>query len=580
MDKDKIKNFITTQRSNGISDAEIYSFLKQKGVDFQAQQTTTQPTEQKRPFWQRATEFAADITGGKEIAQGLGQALNLKNAKQTLDTALENAITQQNELLQQRQQIKSQGGDTTAIDKALQMSADNLKIIGEGADALLNPNELTSKQVIGDALQLATTVSAGKIGGAIAKGLAPAKQAVTFGQGAIQGAKVGAVSGGVLGTSYGAATGLQEDRDLAGVAKSAVKGGVLGAGTGAVVGGLVGGVQGKITGKKILKDTVKGHIDTVKENISQATDSVAKNRLIQDNKIDLQRQLREQGLTKQADLLDRTKLAFMDNADDYANAIDDIINNPDKVTQRAYNAITPDTKNITGKEYEMLVEQGRIQPRKGAQPPKYVLSSKEREIAEKYNHLLQNKDPIKNIDNLSKQLSVVDKRVDSFLRDNNGIYNTGELKNFIVNKLDDIDDITVPQDRLDRGKQKLIDGFFKSLDKNDMHTLWRARKQYDQTIEKAFSGSPTLQKELKKGFRNAIQQFISERTPNNTYSSYMSEMSGIYDVKDLLENKAVTEKGLNALQVWARNHPTRAKIVYGVAGTGAGAYILDRLFRK
>lgn len=437
-------------------------------------------------------EKVANFTGGEKIAQGLGQALaNPEIAKQQ-EQLLNDAIKQQGELLKRRKEITELGGDTSHIDKGLEYNKQQLDELGSSLEGLMNQKGLTTKQVLGDALQLGTTVlGAGQLPG-MAK-TAVAKTGIIAGAkaGAIQGVKAGAV----YGTSSGVAGALKEDKSLKDVAIGGLKGGAIGAVTGGVLGGVIGGVSGGI---------------------------------------------------KQA-----------------------VVNKQNKYLD----AITPNTKDLTPTEYEDLLNRGKITPKTATQPSKYILSDTEKQVAQKYKNLFTN-DPVKNTDNIINEIAKKDKEVGTFLEKNNGIFNSGELKNSIKNGLKDISDVTIPESRIEKLKKTMIDNFIGGLKKNDMKTLWTARKEFDRQIESAFSGSPTLQNTVKKEFRNAIQTFISEKTPDGVYKTSMKEMTQLFNLKDITNNKAIKEKGLNAIQLWVKRNPTKAKAIGYTAGGIVGERIL------
>jgi len=366
------------------------------------------------------------------------------------------------------------------------MIGEDIQMTGQGAEKLLNQEGLTDKEVIGDALQLATTAGGAKVAGAIT---GKATQATGVVRGLVQGAKTGALTGTALGASTGVSQGLQDNLSGSEIVSEGVKGAVMGGVTGGILGGTVGAVSGGVKANKLAK-------------------------------------------------------------------------------QNEYlKAITPDTKDLTPTEYEKLLNAGKITPKTSNQPSKYILSENEKAVAQKYKNIFT-KDPVKNTQNIIDEIAKKDKEVGTFLKKNNGIFNKGELKNAIAKRLDDIDDLTVDEARLVKLKKSTIDNFIKGLKKNDMETLWQTRKQFDRQIEGAFSGSPTLQKEIKKEFRNAVQDFIADRTPDTTYKGYMKDMSELFKLKDITNQKAIKEKGQNAIQLWLKKHPTRTKIIGGVAGTG------------
>ena len=443
-------------------------------------------TEEQRKKDRTTFEKISGFTGGEKIGQGLGQAVANIGISKDIEKVQAQQMDIQGNILSKIKEKKALGEDTSRLENALKLITEDISEVGQGAEKLLNQKELTTKQVLGDALQLGTTVlGAGQLPG-MAKS-AVAKTGIVAGakQGAIQGAKAGAV----YGTSTGVSEGLKADEDLGGIVKSGITGGVGGAVTGGLVGGLVGGVSGGIKQAK---------------------------------------------LNKQEKYLD---------------------------------AITPDTKDLTPTEYEELLNKGKITPKTSTQPARYVLSEGEKNVAKKYNKIFTN-DPVKNTERIIDEISKKDKEVGVFLRKNNGIFNSGELKNNLAKKLEGIDDLLVSDEKLSKAKTSIVDNFVKGLKKNDMESLWKARKEFDRQIEKAFTGSPTLQNTIKKEFRNAVQDFISERTPDGVYKTAMKEMSELFNLKDIVNTKAVKEKGMNAIQLWVKRHPTRAKIIGGVAGTG------------
>lgn len=445
------------------------------------------PSEKKSSL----AEKVLDFTGGKELAQGIGQTLNLGSASKQLEETQKMQFDLQGQLLQKIKEGKAQGQDVSRLERALGFLTEDIASTGAGAERLLNPNELTNKEVIGDAVQLATTAGAGTV-------LKPVAKIATGGtgvvSGALRGTAAGALSGAATGGAYGTAEGLQENKDASGVLESATGGAVLGGVTGGVLGGVTGAVSGGLKSRALRKEN-----------------------------------------------------QYLD-------------------------AITPDTKDIPVAEYERLVTKGKIAPKSGKTPDTYILSPEEIATAEKYKTLL-GKDPVKNTKNLISEVAKTDKEVESFLKSKNGIFNTGELKNNLASKLENIDDLTVDEARLTKLKQSVIDNFVKGLKKNDMESLWRARKQFDQKIESAFSGSPTLQKEIKVAFRNAVQDFISERTDDVTYKGYMKDMSNLYSLIDTTSTKAAKERGINAFQAWIKSNPGKAKII-GWGGGAAGLTFL------
>lgn len=244
----------------------------------------------------------------------------------------------------------------------------------------------------------------------------------------------------------------------------------------------------------------------------------------------------------------------------------------EKVTKdnnKVFETITPKTSELTPTEYQDLLAKGKITPKTLKEPSQYVLSDSEKQIALKNRHLLTSSDPVQNSINIMNDIASKDTQVGAFLRRNNGIYSKGELQNSILEKMKDISDITVDEGRLEKLKQTMAEGFTRALKKNDMESLWNARKAFDTSIEKVFNGSPTLQNTVKKEFRNAIQDFIAEKTPAGVYKGYMKDMRELFNLQDIVATKATKEKSLNRLQLWAKNNPTKVKVLGALSGGGA-----------
>lgn len=243
--------------------------------------------------------------------------------------------------------------------------------------------------------------------------------------------------------------------------------------------------------------------------------------------------------------------------------------------QRKMDLITPEGTDITPTEYQRLLSKGRIEPPTATSPARYIFSQSEAQTAEKYSDLIK-KNPAKTVINIGEKIGDLDNEVGTFLKQNNGIFNKGELKNQLADSMEDITDLTVSEDRLLRAKEQLINGFVDQLEKNDMESLWLARKQFDQQAGKIFSGSPSLQKEVKRALRNAVQNFIAERTPEGVYKGYMKDMTNLFDLQDLVSSKATKERSRNLISQWAKDNPTKAKII----GYGGGAVLAQQLLQR
>jgi len=484
MENEKIKQFIISQRQNGVSDESIHAFLVEKGAIQQPQQVQAQTT--RKPI----TEKIADVTGGKELSQGFGQALAQRGTQKLIDETQKQQFDLQGKLVNQIKTAREQGRDTTRLENALNLLTEDVQEFGAGAEKLLNPNELTNKQVIGDALQLATTAGGAKVAGAVAGN---AVGATTVGQGLIQGAKAGVMGGTAVGALSGASQGLQDDKDAMGILKSAGTGAVAGGVGGAVIGGAIGAVSGGIAGRA------------------------------------------------------------------------------QKAQQKILDNVTPNANELTPTQYKKLLAQGKITQKTKTEPARYILSEQEKAVALRNSNLIT-KDPVKTVNNIGDEIARQDANVGQYLKSNNGIFNKGELKNYLRSSIDEISDISVDDKILSKNKDKFVNNFIKSIDKNDLETLWKTRKGFDQQIEKAF-GSSSLSNKMKVELRNAVQDFISERTDDVTYKAAMKEMSGLFKLRDTVATRATKERARSAIQQWLKENPVKAKILGGLGATA----IADRL---
>lgn len=239
------------QLRQAIESGQLDQSAQKQGVDLS--KFGRQPVKEKSPL----TEKIADFTGGKELSQGLGQVLAQKGTQKLIDETQKQQFDLQGKLVEQIKTAKEQGRDTTRLENALNLLTEDVQEFGAGAEKLLNPNELTNKEVIGDALQLATTVGGAKIAGAVA---GKATTAVTAGQGLIQGAKAGLTGGAVTGALTGTSQGLQANKDAKGILTDTAIGAGVGGLGGAIIGGLIGGVSGSMNSKQLRQEVLKQQI--------------------------------------------------------------------------------------------------------------------------------------------------------------------------------------------------------------------------------------------------------------------------------------------------------------------------------
>ena len=472
------------QQNKGINWGEDTS--KQQSSDLSGNQfKQNKPTS----FLGKARDFSASIIGGGKLAEGLGQSIVAPDIQKSFLESQKTTSSLQDQLLKRLKEKRKAGEDTSRLEKAYEKSKE-LNLFQRDLQSDFAESLPTTKEVAGSALRLGGTLAGGAIASK-AGSLFGVGKATTFTGGALRGAGAGATAGAVEGAVHGAGLGLEENKDLKGVATSSAVGGVIGGATGGVLGGVLGGVSGKIRGGK------------------------------------------EQ---------------FIDN-------------------------ITPNPKELTPKQYQEALRMNKIEPKTATTPAKYVISKGEKETATKFSTLIK-KDPVKTSINIFEKVDKLDDEVGAFLETNNSIFSKGELKNSLTKAISEIDDLTVPEARLNKAKSQLINRFVDNLKKNDMKTLWKERKIFDRAIESAFSGSPSAQKEIKVAFRNSVQDFLADRTKDTVYKGFMKDMSNLLRLQKTVGIKATKERGSDAIELWIKNHPKIIKAVGWVSLLGLGSKLL------
>ena len=224
---------------------------------------TRQPVQKKESI----PEKIGNVIGGTKIAQGLGQALAMKGNSKIIDDTQKMQMKIQGDLITKIREKKAKGEDTSRLMKALEDMEIEIGKFGKGAEGLLNPEKLTKKQVVGDAVKLATTVATPNIAGGFNK-VIPGK-GIGLLSGAARGAGVGASAGAVSGAAYGAGEGLVDDKDAKGVAMSSLTGGLLGGATGGVLGGLTGGVSGALKQRALNREKFVTDLVSPKRTVAE-----------------------------------------------------------------------------------------------------------------------------------------------------------------------------------------------------------------------------------------------------------------------------------------------------------------------
>jgi len=230
-------------------------------------QTVTPSTSEPKSNWlAKARDFAVSLIGGGKVAEGMGGAAGFKQSLPAIQQAQKEGSDIALNLAKAIQEKQQAGEDTTRLTNALNLLTGADAQTQQAVQDLLE--ELpTTKQVIGSAARLATTMATPAIARGLTGGVA-AKGAIA---GMAQGVKVGGTIGGLQGLGVGA----EQDKDAMGIIGS----GVTGALTGAAVGGAVGAGTGAFAGRKEVAQRKLEQLVAPKMSAKERAEAIAQGRL-------------------------------------------------------------------------------------------------------------------------------------------------------------------------------------------------------------------------------------------------------------------------------------------------------------
>lgn len=205
-----------------------------------AREAAAFPTERPAEMKKSIRERIASFTGGNILARAAGLGIAQNETKKVTDEIQTAEGLMQTQLVKAIQKNRLEGKDTLRLEKALKDLTGGIQDTGDSAKDLYTEG-ITTKQGIGDAIQLATTI------GTLGSLPGMAKNVVTTPgvMAAVKaGAKTGALLGGGTGTVQGFAQGLKQNKSIGRSLGSAALGGAVGVATGGVIGGVLGGAGG------------------------------------------------------------------------------------------------------------------------------------------------------------------------------------------------------------------------------------------------------------------------------------------------------------------------------------------------
>jgi len=508
-----------------LTQEQIDRMDKLTGLDSRSVQTNRLQELQSRivaqPQPKSFIEKVATFTGGAKIAQGLGQAIaNPEIARQLQETQKLQSEMQDN-LVKRIREKRALGEDTTTLDKALSDSVIEMQRTAQGSEKLLNQNELTDKQVIGDALRLGTTVlGAGTLpGGASSKatgllgkipGLTTAtpsvltglSKGVGVGKGIIGGAKTGAIAGGAFGASAGVSQGLLEDKSVIDIAKQGVGGALVGAGTGGLLGGAIGGVSGAIRGGSIKK------------------------------------------LTKEQTFLEGL------------------------VSPKATTAVK-----------EQALREGRVTSQGLLAASKITPSKRDLQLADAVRGVVSSKNSVpQNITAIGDKVSDINTGVKTYVKVNKVPFNTKQLTTQLNKGKDELKLVFASDTNAKKTYDAVVKEFIKHVGKKDTAGLFEARQKFDQipAIKKLLSSQglgENTKKEVVLTVRGMANKYVASLLPKgNKFRETLLQESKMIEAMQNMAEKNVDLIGTNQLQSLTKKYPVLKAIAGGLgAGLGFGA---------
>ena len=468
-------------------------------------------------------EKVANFTGGKILAQGLGQAIANPGIAREQERLLNDSINQQTDLLKKRKEIKEAGGDTTGIDRALQINTENTNKIAEETGTLLNQKGITGKQLAGDVLQLGTTIAgAGTLSkgatlgekaftSGLQKGVPSAigkiAEATTFKAGAKAGAIAGAKTGSIYGASSGVSDALKQDKSAGEIATSGVTGALVGAGTGAALGGLTGGIIGKVKGAKAAK------------------------------------------IVKQQEFAE------------------------DLVMPKTTPELIEKARKTPGRIQEMgVLGQEKILPseydKKNAEIVKEFVSPKFT--------------PQKNIDSIGSEVTKINEGVKEYVKVNKVPFNTNQLNKQLNNGKNDLNLIFASDKQAEKTYNAVTKEFMKHVKSKDTAGLLDARQDFDKipAIKKLLESEglgENTKREIVKQVRRSANEYISSLLPKgNKYKDSLLSQTRMIEVMENIIEKNNDRIGRNKIQYLVKKYPWLKTAAYitttlTVGGIGIGA---------
>lgn len=506
--------------------------LAQEQALSQASQESAFPTSEPEGIKKSLQEKILSFTGGNFLGRGLGLGLAQGGTKQVTDQIQADEGDMQQRLIQAIKKNQSEGKDTSRLVNALKQLTGGIENTGNTANDLYTEG-ITSKQVIGDAIQLAGTTATGYKGGTgrgqlLVKGKASAKAADLLGKvgvgatvaekavapttgilkGALAGAKTGAITGGAFGATTGLSQGLKNNQSVVDSLKQAGLGAVGGALTGGAIGGVLGGAGGALASRQVSKANAS---QTFVEDLvmPKATDKV-KIQALQEGRVT------EQGLLSASRILPSKRDIKV------AEAVADVVN------------------------------------------PKLS--------------------PAQNLNAISQKVEDINSGVKAYVKVNKTPFNTNQLRTQLNKGKDELNLIFASDAQAEKTYDAVVKEFMKRMTNKDTSGLLDVRQEFDKipSIKKLLDSQglgENTKKEVVLTVRNQANRYIASLLPKgNAYRETLLRESRMIEAMTNIAEKNSNTIGLNQLQALDKKYPILRYIVgsaVGAGGVGVGSTIIQ-----
>lgn len=241
---------------------------------------STQKGSHGRASEKQRVGFAQKVMGfigGTKLAEGIGGALASSEVQGTMSEEQRQTEEIQAKILERIRQVKSTGGDTTRLEKALNDSRNLSTFLADTQQDFVDSLP-SNKEVIGSSTRLAATIASGGLGrGATA--LTGARVATGAVSGFARGAGAGAIAGAVEGGIHGAGLAAEQNKTTEEIMSSGLLGATSGALLGGAIGGITGGISGTLRGRSIKSKDFTTELVTPKLTARTKAEAISQGRL-------------------------------------------------------------------------------------------------------------------------------------------------------------------------------------------------------------------------------------------------------------------------------------------------------------